>query len=100
MTFSRVLAGFRGNQSITRPGEVAVVDDIQDVLPVFGAPAVIIFLLRISFQIDKTTLAASQAGSRLFHNLSFLDIRINFTVPEFIFLYACNALSKLKDTLI
>jgi hypothetical protein len=35
-----------------------VIDDIQDVLPVFGAPAVKIFLPGISSQIDKTTFAA------------------------------------------
>jgi hypothetical protein len=50
---------------------MAVINDIQDVLPVFGAPAIKIFLLRISGKIDKTTLAASQAGSQLFHSLSF-----------------------------
>jgi hypothetical protein len=74
MTFSRVLTGFRGNQSIARPSEMVVIYDIQDVLPVFGAPAVKIFLLCISCQIDKTTLAASQTRSRLFHNLSFWGI--------------------------
>ena len=45
------------------------IDDIQDVLSVFSTLAVKIFLLRVGSQINKTTLAASQTGKRLFHNL-------------------------------
>jgi hypothetical protein len=70
MTFPRVIAGLGGNHSITRPREMLVIDDVQNVLPVFSAPAVKILWLRIGSQIDKTTLAASQAGKRLFHNLT------------------------------
>jgi len=51
---------------------MAVLDYHQNVLPVFSAPTVKIFFLRVSCQINETTLAASQAGKRLFHNLSLL----------------------------
>jgi len=70
MTFPWVIACFSGNNFIARPSEMLVFYDIQDVLPVFSAPAVKILLLRVGSQIDKTTLAASQAGKPLFHKLT------------------------------
>jgi hypothetical protein len=48
---------------------MAVFNDIQNILPIFGMPAVIITLLGIGRQIDKTTFAALQTGKRLSHNL-------------------------------
>jgi hypothetical protein len=81
MAFPRIVAGLRGNNSITRPSEIMVIDDVQDVLPVFGTPSFKIILLRISSQINKTTLAASQTSKRLFHNLYLLT----FTSP----FYSC-----------
>jgi hypothetical protein len=53
---------------------MTVLDHIQNVMPVFGAPAVKIFFLRIGGQINETTLAALQAGKRLFHNLFLLGL--------------------------
>jgi hypothetical protein len=40
---------------------MAVIDNVQDVLPVFCSPACKIFLLCIGGQINETTFAASQA---------------------------------------
>jgi hypothetical protein len=40
---------------------MAVFDHFQNVMPVFGTPAVKIFFFRVGSQINKTTLAASQA---------------------------------------
>jgi hypothetical protein len=48
---------------------MTVLNHVQNVMPVLGAPAVKIFFLRVSCQINETALAASQAGKRLFHNL-------------------------------
>jgi hypothetical protein len=53
---------------------MAVFDHIQNVVPLFGAPPVIILLLRISRKINKTTFAALQAGKRLFHK----PVSLNF----------------------
>jgi hypothetical protein len=49
---------------------MAVLNDIEDVMSVFGAPTVKILLLSIGGQIDETTFTAAFAGKRLFHNLS------------------------------
>jgi hypothetical protein len=63
----RVIACVGGNHPVTGPDKVAVFDSVQNILPIFGPPAVIIFFLRVSGQINKTTLAALQAGEMLFH---------------------------------
>jgi len=78
MTFPWIITGLSGYHSIARPSEIMVIDDVQDVLPVFGTPAFKILLLRIRSQINKTTLAASQTGKRLFHNFYLLAITSPF----------------------
>lgn len=45
-----------------------VFDDVRDILPVFGMPAVKIIFLGIGRQIDKATLTTLQTGKLLFHN--------------------------------
>ena len=58
---------------------MAVFNDAQDVIPFFGTPAVIILFSGIGSQIDETTLAAPQAGKRLFHNF-FLSVSGNISL--------------------
>jgi len=41
---------------------MAMLNHIQNILPVFGAPTIEIFLLRIGGQINKTTFATTQTG--------------------------------------
>jgi hypothetical protein len=53
---------------------MAVFDDVQNILPVFGAPAVKIIRPGISRQINEATFAALQTGKRLFHNLYLLPL--------------------------
>jgi hypothetical protein len=56
-----------------------LLNDAQDVIPFFGAPAAIILFSGIGGQIDETTLAAPQAGKRLFHNF-FLSVAGNISL--------------------
>jgi len=48
---------------------MTVLDHLQNILPVFFAPAVKIFFFGVSGKINKTAFATAETGQFLFHNL-------------------------------